>query len=106
MLFLADPMIVSTKLQAGWARREKRKPRGDCPRGGDPATTYSPAFAVPSARAGLTALFGMGRGGAPPLWSPESVPPQRGGDAVINAVACVRVPRFGSPAVRRKPSGH
>ena len=32
--------------------------------------------AVPSARAGLTALFGMGRGGAPPLW-----PPGRAGDA-------------------------
>jgi hypothetical protein len=27
------------------------------------ATTYSPTFAVPSALAGLTSLFGMGRGG-------------------------------------------
>ena len=26
--------------------------------------------AVPSAQAGLTSLFGMGRGGAPPLWPP------------------------------------
>ena len=32
------------------------------------AATYSPALrAVPSARAGLTSLFGMGRGGTPPL---------------------------------------
>jgi hypothetical protein len=31
------------------------------------ATTYSPVFTVPSALAGLTSLFGMGRGGAPPL---------------------------------------
>jgi hypothetical protein len=27
------------------------------------ATTYSPTIAVPSALAGLTSLFGMGRGG-------------------------------------------
>jgi hypothetical protein len=27
------------------------------------ATTYSPTIAVPSAQAGLTSLFGMGRGG-------------------------------------------
>jgi hypothetical protein len=31
------------------------------------ATTYSPTIAVPSALAGLTSLFGMGRGGTPPL---------------------------------------
>ena len=31
------------------------------------AATYSPACAVPSARTGLTALFGMGRGGTPAL---------------------------------------
>jgi hypothetical protein len=31
------------------------------------ATSYSPTVAVPSAQAGLTSLFGMGRGGAPPL---------------------------------------
>ena len=30
------------------------------------AATYSPTKAVPSARAGLTSLFGMGRGGTPP----------------------------------------
>ena len=29
------------------------------------ADTYSPTCAVPSARAGLTSLFGMGRGGTP-----------------------------------------
>jgi hypothetical protein len=28
------------------------------------ATSYSPTVAVPSAQAGLTSLFGMGRGGA------------------------------------------
>ena len=31
------------------------------------ADTYSPTFAVPSARTGLTSLFGMGRGGTPSL---------------------------------------
>ncbi len=31
------------------------------------ATSYSPADAVPSALVGLTSLFGMGRGGTPPL---------------------------------------
>ena len=31
------------------------------------ATTYSPTYAVPSALAGLTSLFGMGRGGTPLL---------------------------------------
>ncbi len=33
------------------------------------AATYSPTFcsAVPSAQEGLTSLFGMGRGGTPPL---------------------------------------
>ena len=31
------------------------------------ATTYSPTNAVPSALAGLTSLFGMGRGGTPSL---------------------------------------
>lgn len=35
------------------------------------AATYSPAFAVPSARRSLTALFGMGRGGASGLWPPQ-----------------------------------
>ncbi len=30
------------------------------------AATYSPTCAVPSALAGLTSLFGMGRGGTPP----------------------------------------
>ena len=31
------------------------------------AATYSPTNAVPSARSGLTSLFGMGRGGTPTL---------------------------------------
>ncbi len=47
--------------RAGWFRRGTRKV----------AVTYSPAFAVPSARRGLTSLFGMGRGGTPVLWPPE-----------------------------------
>ena len=34
------------------------------------AVTYSPASAVPSARQGLTSLFGMGRGGALALLPP------------------------------------
>ena len=36
-----------------------------------PAATYSPATnAVPSALEGLTTVFGMGTGMAPPLWPP------------------------------------
>ena len=31
------------------------------------AATYSPTCAGPSARSGLTSLFGMGRGGTPTL---------------------------------------
>ena len=42
------------------------------------AVTYSPTFAVPSARRGLTSLFGMGRGGSPalspPLWRVRDAP--------------------------------
>ena len=34
------------------------------------AVTYSPTFAVPSARRGLTSLFGMGRGGSHALSDP------------------------------------
>ena len=34
------------------------------------AVTYSPTFAVPSARRGLTSLFGMGRGGSHALSPP------------------------------------
>ena len=34
------------------------------------AVAYSPTFAVPSARRGLTSLFGMGRGGTPVLLPP------------------------------------
>lgn len=50
--------------------RAKKKPRPNLAAraGRKGAATYSPALrgAVPSARAGLTSLFGMGRGGAPP----------------------------------------
>ena len=38
------------------------------------AVAYSPASAVPSARRGLTSLFGMGRGGSPALWPPCLMP--------------------------------
>ena len=50
-------------------RAQKKVPRGIARRtpGKKTAATYSPADAVPSARAGLTSLFGMGRGGTPPL---------------------------------------
>ncbi len=37
------------------------------------AVTYSPDFSVPSARRGLTSLFGMGRGGTLVLWPPYSL---------------------------------
>ena len=59
---------------------EKRAPPFPCRRGGTQkkggrffriappkmAASYSPGFPVPSAQAGLTSLFGMGRGGSPP----------------------------------------
>lgn len=70
-------------------RAKRRPPGGRAKRGPAGLQRGSPAGrkgggdllsrargAVPSARAGLTALFGMGRGGAPPLW-----PPGRAGDA-------------------------
>ncbi len=43
------------------------------------AITYSPTLVVPSALQGLTSLFGMGRGGALVLSSPEY--PERDADA-------------------------
>ena len=55
-----------------WVLNKQRR-RGVCSfrrlRG---AATYSSTCVVPSAWTGLTALFGMGRGGAPSLWPPES----------------------------------
>ena len=42
-------------------------------RGSKGAVTYSPDFSVPSARRGLTSLFGMGRGGTLVLWPPYSI---------------------------------
>ena len=42
-------------------------------RGSKGAVTYSPDFSVPSARRGLTSLFGMGRGGTLVLWPPYSL---------------------------------
>ena len=44
-------------------------------RGSKGAVTYSPDFSVPSARRGLTSLFGMGRGGTLVLWPPYFFPP-------------------------------
>ena len=38
---------------------------------GNDLLSHPVARAVPSALAGLTSLFGMGRGVSPPLWSPE-----------------------------------
>ena len=52
---------------------KKRAPGTLVPGARKGAVTYSPAFAVPSARRGLTSLFGMGRGGAPVLSPPESL---------------------------------
>ncbi len=45
----------------------KKKPRISPGLNLKSATTYSPTIAVPSALAGLTSLFGMGRGGTLPL---------------------------------------
>jgi hypothetical protein len=47
----------------GVRARCKKKPGNDL-------LSHSAARAVPSARAGLTSVFGMGTGVSPPLWSP------------------------------------
>ena len=61
-------------LCGGTARGENPLPRDARPGGRNKKKGRRPALppvkAVPSARAGLTALFGMGRGGTPPLWPP------------------------------------
>lgn len=56
---------------AAMPRGQKKAPgsRGPGAQGGGDLLSR-PSRAVPSARAGLTALFGMGRGGAPPRWPP------------------------------------
>jgi hypothetical protein len=40
---------------------------------GDFLLSHRVSPAVPSALRGLTSLFGMGRGGSPSLWSPETL---------------------------------
>ena len=56
---------------ADGGKRTKKEPPGTLGEPGGPrlktAATYSPTCAVPSAWAGLTSLFGMGRGGTPLL---------------------------------------
>jgi hypothetical protein len=64
----------------GRLNRPSLTPSGPSPGGGPPARdkkkpgndllSHSAARAVPSARAGLTSVFGMGTGVSPPLWSP------------------------------------
>ena len=86
-----------------------------------------PSRAVPSARAGLTALFGMGRGGAPPRWPPcqrlgtaAGASRQAEGRGGGRRGGARRAPARGAragparrggapgarPAARGKPSGH
>ena len=99
---------------------KKKAPRARGPGaqgGGD--LLSRPSRAVPSARAGLTALFGMGRGGAPPRWPPcqglgtaaGARPPGRGkgggrGGGSGRARPRRRRPSGARPAARGKPSGH
>ena len=73
------PHVMSRECAGRWralartplreARRlphEKKRPgRRRVPASRKVAASYSPACAVPSATAGLTSLFGMGRGGSP-----------------------------------------
>ena len=51
----------------GCRTKKKRPGRRRVPASRKVAASYSPACAVPSATAGLTSLFGMGRGGSPSL---------------------------------------
>ena len=55
-----------------WARTKKAPAETSVGARRKGAVTYSPTFAVPSARRGLTSLFGMGRGGTPELSPPWS----------------------------------
>ena len=58
--------INKKKLRSFMPRNKQKKLRSVMLRSlSKMADTYSPANAVPSARAGLTSLFGMGRGGTP-----------------------------------------
>ena len=74
--FRCRPVIFRAKI---FERRKEKKGREKEKKGRKKtetrATTYSPAkrIAVPSAREGLTAGFGMGPGGPPPLLSPVSL---------------------------------
>lgn len=54
-----DGSGIDTKSRA-YARLNENTPR-------TLATTYSPPYGVPSAQEGLTAVFGMGTGMAPPM---------------------------------------
>jgi hypothetical protein len=59
----ALPYPVLPVPRKGPQARDKKKPGNDL-------LSHSAARAVPSARAGLTSVFGMGTGVSPPLWSP------------------------------------
>ena len=69
------------------------------------AVTYSPAFAVPSARRGLTSLFGMGRGGTPVL-SPPYFFRFRDVRRVVALVPPVRMPVWVKKGVLTGSSSH
>jgi hypothetical protein len=64
--FASLNLLASLNVIYGFCKIKKPP---DCSRGFilKSATTYSPTYAVPLALAGLTSLFGMGRGGTLPL---------------------------------------
>ena len=70
-VFAIVAILANLAMTADPKSEDIKKPPGSCGvRRLRVAVTYSPAFAVPLARRGLTSLFGMGRGGAPALSPP------------------------------------
>ena len=74
---ISPPPVQEEKQKKKKKKGKKRKP-GREPFGTRPGIGLIrrrrptlPLCAVPSARRGLTALFGMGRGGTPALWPPQ-----------------------------------
>ena len=85
---------------------------------GDDLLSHPVARAVPSALAGLTAVFGMGTGVSPPLWSPDTSLskvgdrisggcaigfPARGCRAAAGSLVCVEIRRIANHESRFSP---
>ena len=72
--------LVDAKKPPNWGAFSSKK-------SGDVLLSQGATPQVPSALAGLTAVFGMGTGVAPPPWSPETFAPQRLGEGPIEGTS-------------------